>query len=202
MRFWSCVSAVAVAATVAACSGSGSGEVSFDFPVRDRADVKGLVAFGAYGADNPHNGIDFRPFDHLERMEIVAPASGRVTESRVVEFGGLQHVQVDVSVDSRWGYALVFEPMTLDEELFGRQVAAVSAKAGDRLAAGEPVGALLLGGTDGPPTVHFLATRGRRLVCPYNHSTVEAQADYAAVAANGTDNLLPGGKFCVVDELP
>ena len=70
------------------------------------------------------------------------------------------------------------------------------------LAAGDPVGALLLGGADGPPTVHFLATRGSALVCPFDHSIAGAQADYAFVAAAGPGNFLPGGQICVVGELP
>ncbi len=176
-------------------------DVQFAFPLRDRTAVKGLVAFGYY--DVPHNGIDFRPYDNLARMDVVAPASGSVRAASVVEFGGLRHVQVNVTVDSQWGYALVFEPMTRDASLFDRQVAAVSAKAGDRITTGEPVGALLLGGRDGPPTVHFLVTRGSgACVCPYKYSTAAAQADYAYIASHGTDNHLPNGKFCVVDEIP
>jgi len=196
-----------VGLALAACAGTSDpspvdGEVAFAFPIRSPADVKGLVAFGAYGSENPHNGIDFRPYDRLERMEVLSPVAGRVTASRVVEFGGLQHVQVDVEVDSRWSIALVFEPMTRDPGLFARQVAAVTAADGDRLSVGDPVGALLLGGRDGPPTVHFLANRGRVQVCPYEHSTAEARADYELVAAGGTENHLPGGQICVVDEIP
>lgn len=175
---------------------------TFAFPVRNRADIKGLVAFGAYGAENPHNGIDFRPYDRLERMEILSPVSGTVKAVREVEFGGLRHVQVNISVGSGWETALVFEPMTLDGDLFERQLAAVTAKAGEHISVGDPVGALLLGGTDGPPTVHFLATHGDAFVCPYDHSTAEARADYDFVAASGPENHLPGSRICVVAEIP
>ena len=177
-------------------------EVAFAFPVRDRSSVKGLVAFGAYGAANPHNGIDFRPFDRLQRMEVVAPESGEVTAARVVEFGGLRHVQVDISVDSLWGFALVFEPMTSDRALFERQVAAVIARQGERVSVGDSVGALLLGGTEGPPTVHFLVTRGTAVVCPYNYSTAQARADYDYIAASAPANYLPEGKICVFEQIP
>lgn len=217
MLRWGRLGVLVLAAAASACGGgspadgdrspgeqngaSTPGAVQFAFPLRDRTAVKGLVAFGYY--DVPHNGIDFRPHDSLARMEVVAPASGSVTAAGVVEFGGLRHVQVNVTVDSQWAYALVFEPMTRDASLFDRQVAAVSAKAGDRITTGGPVGALLLGGRDGPPTVHFLVTRGSgACVCPYKYSTAAAQADYAYIASHGTDNHLPNGKFCVVDEIP
>ena len=211
------LAALALAAALVSCGGDGgstagppspeksddssTGDVRFAFPVRDRTAVKGLVAFGVY--DSPHNGIDFRPYEAAGRLEIVAPAPGTVTQASVVEFGGLRHVQVNVAVDSRWTYALVFEPMTKDGALFARQVAAVTATSGARISVGDPVGTLLLGGKDGPPSVHFLVTRGiGACVCPYAHSTAAAQADYAFIAAHGTENYLPNGKFCVYDEVP
>lgn len=157
------------------------------FPVRTPGDIARVAAFGVPlgNRSEPHDGTDLVVRGHLRSTMIVSPADGTVREVHVREDAGTNGrdeflVEVEIFINPDWSVVLKFEPSTADPRVQTAQVDAIRVRKGQRVAAGDDIGNLLVGEL-GYSNLHYSVLRGGRPVCARTCSSETAKKAFDAI---------------------
>lgn len=174
-----------------------------DFPFQDWRRIKRIAAFGVpnWSGSEPHNGIDLI-ID--SPAVIISPTAGTVARVKTSEnpFSnppGQLILTVEIYVNSDWSVSLCFEPGTVNETLKAQQMAAIAVSKGDRVAAGQVIGTLLVG-EQGYTHLHYMVQGKSGAVCPYTYSSAAARTVFEILKNTLSGNHLPDGRICYGEE--
>jgi len=156
-----------------------------DFPMKETVNVSNFSAYGTrdWGAVGLfHEGTDLQV---SAATTVVSPVDGVVSKYQVKQntFGTQNWLYgVRIQIDDVWSVEITFEPMfdPADTVNHQAQLDNILVQEGDTLSRGQTVGTLLF--SPGYCHIHYNLeqwdNKERRLHCPYQYSTPEAQAIY------------------------